>query len=123
MKRLVKYLMLFIVLSILVLNIYSQDVDDELSREIKAMAKIGMCYSPEFSPRGNEIAFISNISGSPQIWKVSSDGGWPIQLTAFDDPVTGFQWSPTGDWIAFQLAPGGGLNSQIYLMKPGRILQ
>lgn len=118
MKRLVKCLMLFIVLSILILNIYSQDVDDELSREIKAMAKIGMCYSPEFSPQGNEIAFISNISGSPQIWKVPSDGGWPIQLTAFDDPVTGFQWSPTGDWIAFQLAPGGGLNSQIYLMKP-----
>jgi dipeptidyl aminopeptidase/acylaminoacyl peptidase len=40
-----------------------------------------------------------------------------VQLTAFSDPVTAMSPSPKADIIAFQLAPGGGLNTQIYIMK------
>ena len=82
------------------------------------MAKIGFANSPSFSSDGRRIAYLTNISGSPQVWVVSADGGYPEQVTAFDDPVTGVDWSPDGKWIAVQVAPGGGMNSQIYVMRP-----
>jgi len=90
---------------------------DDLAAKVEAMAKIGTCYSPSFSPDGSEIAFISNMSGSPQLWKIPSEGGWPIQLTNFNDPVSSAVWAPNGDRIAFQLSPGGGMNSQLYLIN------
>jgi Tol biopolymer transport system component len=32
--------------------------------------------------------------------------------------VQSVHWSPSGDWLAYDVAPGGGLNVQIYVMKP-----
>jgi dipeptidyl aminopeptidase/acylaminoacyl peptidase len=95
----------------------AQESSSELATKIEAMAKVGACYSPSFSPDGSEIAFISNITGTPQLWKIPSTGGWPIQLTNFNDPVSNAIWSPKGNRIAFQLAPGGGMNSQVYTIK------
>jgi dipeptidyl aminopeptidase/acylaminoacyl peptidase len=96
---------------------FSQPDNDTRRAEIVAMANIGLCRAGEFLADGKEVAFVSNLSGSPQIWKVSSNGGWPTQLTAFNDPVTAMVPAPKGDLIAFALAPGGGLNVQIYVMK------
>jgi dipeptidyl aminopeptidase/acylaminoacyl peptidase len=45
-------------------------------------------------------------------------GGYPVLVTAFDDPVGFVRWSPAGDWLAFNVAPGGGLNEQIYVVRP-----
>jgi len=82
------------------------------------MAKIGFCSSPSFSPDGRTIAFVSNMTGVPQIFTVSAAGGWPDQVTAFDDPVGFVSWSPDGSRLAFTLAPGGGMNEQVYLVRP-----
>ncbi len=90
----------------------------EISREIAAMAKIGECFSPYFSEDGKQISFISDISGIPQIWKVNTQGGWPQQITGLDDPIYKVIWSPDGQYLAFSLAPGGGMNQQIYLCDP-----
>lgn len=98
-------------------NVYAQSSQEALRAKVEAMAKIGSCYSPSFSPDGKEIAFISDMSGLPQVWKISIEGGWPSQLTNFNDPVSGASWSPHGQQIAFQLAPGGGMNSQVYIMN------
>jgi Tol biopolymer transport system component len=46
------------------------------------------------------------------------DRGFPRLVTAFDDPVGFVTWSPDGQWLAFNVAPGGGLNEQIYLAGP-----
>jgi dipeptidyl aminopeptidase/acylaminoacyl peptidase len=93
-------------------------VDEELAGKIEAIARIGACYHPTIAPDGSAIAFVSDLSGSPQVWKVSAKGGWPERLTAFDDPVLDAAWSPSGEWIAFTLAPGGGMNGQICLVRP-----
>ncbi len=90
----------------------------EISREIAAMAKIGECFSPYFSEDGKQISFISDISGIPQIWRVNTQGGWPQQITGLDDPIYKVIWSPDGQYLAFSLAPGGGMNQQIYLCDP-----
>jgi Tol biopolymer transport system component len=39
-------------------------------------------------------------------------------VTALEDPVGGVAWSPEGDWLAISVAPGGGMNQQVYLIRP-----
>src|SRR5882724_13187819 len=92
----------------------SQDVAAEVAR----MARVGSAASPHFSPDGKWVSFISNISGVPQVWMVPAQGGYPRMVTNGDDPVTQAEWSPASDWIAIAIAPGGGLNTQIYVVKP-----
>jgi dipeptidyl aminopeptidase/acylaminoacyl peptidase len=91
---------------------------DDLESEVARMARIGACWSPSFSPDGSRLAFVSDLSGVPQVWIVDAAGGWPRQVTALDDQVSGVSWSPDGEWLAFSLAPGGGMNQQIYLVRP-----
>ena len=85
---------------------------------IKRMAKVGSCWSPTFSPDGLELAFISDMTGSPQVWRLPSAGGFPRAVTAFDEQISEVTWSPAGDWLAVQAAPGGGMNSQIDIVRP-----
>jgi dipeptidyl aminopeptidase/acylaminoacyl peptidase len=91
---------------------------DELTKAVTLMARIGRCGSPTFSPDGKTLAFVCDISGVPQVWSAPTEGGWPTLVTALDDPVNSVEWSPSGDWLAFAVAPGGGMNSQIYLVHP-----
>ena len=91
---------------------------DELTRAVTLMARIGRCGSPTFSPDGKTLAFVCDISGVPQVWSAPTVGGWPTLVTALDDPVNSVEWSPSGDWLAIAVAPGGGMNSQIYLVHP-----
>ncbi len=93
-------------------------VDADLERSVTAMAKIGACYSPSISPDGKQIAFISNLNGIPQVWIVGANGGWPRLITALDDQIGSVSWSPDGSQLALSLAPGGGMNQQIYLIQP-----
>ena len=92
--------------------------EDELARAVALMAKIGFAASPSFSPDGRQLAFVSNLSGLPQVWTAPAAGGFPTLVTAFDDPVGFVNWSPDGQWLAFNVAPGGGLNEQIYVARP-----
>jgi Tol biopolymer transport system component len=39
-------------------------------------------------------------------------------LEAGDDQILNVAWSPDGAWLAFTLAPGGGMNQQVYLVRP-----
>lgn len=96
----------------------SNENEDALETAVARMARIGACWSPSFSPDGTRIAFVSDLAGVPQVWTVASDGGWPDLVTALDDPASSVSWSPDGAWLAFALAPGGGMNSQIYLVRP-----
>ena len=57
-------------------------------------------------------------SGSPQVWTMALDGAAPVQRTRLADPVQDVYWSPAGGWLAYDVAPGGGLNTQIYVMRP-----
>jgi Tol biopolymer transport system component len=58
------------------------------------------------------------MSGVPEVWTAPTDGGWPNLVTTLDDPVNSVEWSPSSDWLALSVAPGGGMNTQIYLVRP-----
>jgi dipeptidyl aminopeptidase/acylaminoacyl peptidase len=90
---------------------------DDLTATVTAMTRIGRAYAPQFSPDGSRIAYLTDLSGLPQVWVVPTAGGYPEAVTTFEDPVTALDWSPKGDWLAVTVAPGGGLNSQIYVVR------
>ena len=51
-------------------------------------------YSPTFDASGSRVAFLTDITGIPQVWSVELTGGWPHQLTFFDERVTSVEWAP-----------------------------
>jgi Tol biopolymer transport system component len=67
-----------------------------------------------WSPDGKQIVFITNLTGRNNLWKVSSDGGWPVQLSQSDDRQSGAAWSPDGKWIVFQSDRAGDEMYDIY---------
>ncbi len=71
-----------------------------------------------WSPDGKTIAFISNISGRNNIWLVSAEGGWPVQLTISDQRQTQPAWSPDGKWIAYMSDYDGDEQWDIFLVSP-----
>lgn len=82
------------------------------------MTEIKRAWSPSFSPDGKRIAYVSDLNGVPAVFTVSSEGGALTPVTSLADPVSAVFWSPDGAWLAFSLAPGGGMNSQAYLVRP-----
>ncbi len=90
---------------------------DHSTEAVRALARTGRCWSPSFSPDGSEIALVSDLSGIRQVWKVPTDGGWPELVTAVDDDVQMVLWSPEGTWLAFSVAPQGGMNTQVYITR------
>jgi dipeptidyl aminopeptidase/acylaminoacyl peptidase len=90
---------------------------EELVRRVERLAGVGFSSVPSFSPDGSRIAFITDLSGSPQVWTVSIEGGWPERVTTFPDQVTSAWWSPVDERIAVEVAPGGGLNQQVYTVR------
>lgn len=94
------------------------ETPQSLTERVTRMAKIGRAGSPSFSPDGKRIAFVSDLNGIPQVWVVRTQGGWPNLVTNDNDPVGQVIWSPTSEWLAYSLAPGGGMNTQVYVVKP-----
>jgi dipeptidyl aminopeptidase/acylaminoacyl peptidase len=85
---------------------------------VERLARIGRAFSPTFSPDGKQVAVISDLNGIPHVWIVPTTGGWPRLVTSGNDPIGAVQWSPTSDWLALSILPGGGLNSQVYVVRP-----
>src|SRR5260370_2713885 len=64
-------------------------------------------FGAAWSPNGNEIVLITDMSGRLNLWKVKASGGWPLQLTQSDDREFSAAWSPDGKWIVYQQDSGG----------------
>jgi dipeptidyl aminopeptidase/acylaminoacyl peptidase len=71
-----------------------------------------------WSPDGKQIAFVSNISGRNNIWLVSSESGWPTQLTVSDQRQISPAWSPNGRWIAYGSDSDGDEQWDIFIVSP-----
>jgi dipeptidyl aminopeptidase/acylaminoacyl peptidase/CubicO group peptidase (beta-lactamase class C family) len=50
---------------------------------------------PTLSPDGAEVAYLTSVTGTAQVWKAPSRSGWPDQLTFFSSGVSSVTWSPT----------------------------
>src|SRR5262245_59070923 len=92
--------------------------DSDTTSLVERMARIGRAFSPTFSPDGKQVALISDLNGVPHVWIVPTTGGWPRLVTSGANPIGTVIWSPTSDWLALSILPGGGLNSQVYVVRP-----
>jgi dipeptidyl aminopeptidase/acylaminoacyl peptidase len=79
-------------------------------------------WCPTMTPDGRRVAFISDRSGTPEVWvqEVVLQGEAPpaqrIPLSA--DPVVEVSWSADGRWLACTVATGGGVRTQVWVVRP-----
>lgn len=73
--------------------------------------------SPSLSPDSSQVAFLTNITGTAQVWKVGREGGWPDQLTLFGSSVNRIAWSPVNEQLAVVADNNGDEQFQIHLLQ------
>jgi len=61
---------------------------------------------PRISPDGKRLAFLSDRSGTTQVWVMPLDGGEPRAIDGFPDGVTAAEWAPDGRRLTV-IAPSG----------------
>ena len=103
-----KYFLFFVLLA-LCCSVYAQNYDIERYLNIRSAS------SPTFSPDGKRVAFLTNITGTSQIWMIDANGGYPEQITAYQDNISFIEWSPNG--IIFGKASGGDENTQFFQLS------
>ena len=67
-----------------------------------------------FGPQGERLAFRMNTTGTRQVWALDRPGGWPEQLTFYEERVRFVNWSPTRDELAFGMDEGGNERNQLF---------
>jgi WD40-like Beta Propeller Repeat len=87
----------------------------------------GLDVAPAWSPDGRRIAFVSDRSGTREVWICDADGSNPRKLTSFGGPQIIYpRWSPDGARLVFSAVTGAGGNLEGYVIaaaggKPERI--
>jgi Tol biopolymer transport system component len=76
--------------------------------------------TPAFSPDGSKVAFVSDRSGSRELWIANSDGTRPMQLTAFGGADVIYpRWSPDSRQLIFGALTGPEANFEGYTLEVG----
>src|SRR6266404_6136486 len=84
---------------------------------IQQYLNIRSAGSPTFSPDGTHLAYLTNVTGTNQVWEIDLPNGKPKQLTNYDDNIGFVRWLPDDSGIIFGKAKGGDENTQFYWMK------
>ncbi len=67
-----------------------------------------------FAPDASEVAFISNTTGTGEVWRVPSTGGWPHQVTINGRNVHQVSWSPVSETLVFTADRDGDENFELF---------
>ena len=96
-----------------------------MSYEFARYLKIQNAWGPTWSPDGRRLAFLTEITGVPQVWEVPSEAGggfaWPEQLTFYEERVSGAEYSPVDERLLFGMDAGGNERTQLFLIEDGRV--
>jgi Tol biopolymer transport system component len=77
--------------------------------------------SPDWSPDGTKISFLSDRDGFLNLYVMNADGSNVQQVTQYKEKgMSWTDWSPTGDEIAFDFhsTPSDGIPSRIFGIHP-----
>jgi Tol biopolymer transport system component len=81
-------------------------------------------HSPQFSPDGKKIVFISARSGHSEVWAANSDGSNLVQLSSLEAPITGApRWSPDGKLVVFDSNHAGQWQLYVVSADGGKLRQ
>jgi dipeptidyl aminopeptidase/acylaminoacyl peptidase len=75
-------------------HLWLMDIATGSAREMTPPKKFDR--SPQWSPDGRMLAFISNRDGKTQVYTATADGSGAMAVTARKYGVTSFHWSPDG---------------------------
>ncbi|MCS7312177.1 MAG: S9 family peptidase [Acidobacteria bacterium] len=85
--------------------------------DIERYLAIPTVSSPTWSPDGRWLAFLTNVTGVPQVWRIPSTGGCPEPLSFFSERAAFVEWSPRPDRLVFGMDVGGNERWQIYSLS------
>ena len=77
---------------------------------------IRSAYAPVWLEDSQRIAFLTDITGTPQVWAVDANGGWPDQLTFFTEKNWTLNASPDGKRLICTRDIGGNERYQMFLL-------
>lgn len=101
-------------------NIYRIDLSNSTGRgaspHSKLISSTFQDNSPDYSPDGKRIVYISDRTGGLELWLCDAEGAGSIQLTNIGGPHTGTpRWSPDGQQIVFDSGVEG--NQEIFIIS------
>ena len=85
--------------------------------DIEQYLNIKYARGGSFSPDEKTIAYLSNESGTYQVWKLDVESGKTKQLTNFEDSVGMVRYSPKESTLLFAKDTDGDENYQLYIMN------
>ncbi|MBD3219401.1 MAG: prolyl oligopeptidase family serine peptidase [candidate division Zixibacteria bacterium] len=90
--------------------------------DIETFMHIGYVTRASISKDGRRIFLSPSFTNARQIFRIT-DGGWPYQLTSFEDGVSWYSLSNDSYYAIVGAAVGGDENAQLYLLdtETGRI--
>ncbi|UCE27029.1 MAG: S9 family peptidase [Candidatus Coatesbacteria bacterium] len=68
-----------------------------------------------FVAGGEEVLFANSTTGVKQLWRMDAGGGWPHQLTFFEEGIDYYYAHPTEDLAVLAVDRGGNERTQLYL--------
>jgi len=71
-------------------------------------------FDAAWSIDGKHVFLSTNLTGRYNIWRMESEGSWPVQLTVSDDAQGGLSPSPDGRTLLFTQDVGGNEYSDVY---------
>ena len=84
----------------------------DVAYHLKRYLSIKSAYSPDFSPDDRRIAYLSDLTGVPQMWMTDLEGDRaPQQITLEDERVGFVSFAPKSDRIAFGIDRGANANA------------
>lgn len=95
-------------------------MDDAANRfaiGIEPYLEVRSAKSPAISPDGELLAYLSDESGTHQIWLRPLAGGAPRQLTDMPEPIGAFSFSPKSRDLIFTMDCGGDERHQLWLIR------
>jgi dipeptidyl aminopeptidase/acylaminoacyl peptidase len=93
-----------------------------LAYEFARYLKVRGTWGASWSADGQRLSFLTEITGVPQVWEVSSEApSWPEQLTFYEERISGALYSPTENGLLFGMDAGGNERSQLFLLEDGRV--
>lgn len=84
--------------------------------KIEQYLNIKSASSPQISADGKQLVYLTNQTGTSQVWSIALPNGKPEQLTYFDDNISFVRWVDGGKALVFGMASGGDENTQFYWM-------
>jgi dipeptidyl aminopeptidase/acylaminoacyl peptidase len=93
----------------------------ERSQLIDTLVDTWGSWAPTLTPDASRMAFISDRRGIPELWvtDIAADSAYVIELSAVSPgPVVSVHWSPDSQWLACAVATGGGVRTQVWVVRP-----